>query len=215
MAESKVQKNPPRQSEIAERLFGQIARAANSLDVIRWEELTGRVAEAPAPLTEQARVRLLVRLINKGVLTGREFNQLAGIGLMREADERQVRLPDSDLDGLARTLAALLDPTQAEKAQSYLRELTRGRVLLMPEGEDHRIIAADLRTALAFALLAAGRDPRLMLCRQCGEFFFKKEGHGRPRKFCSDKCSRDYDNSIAADRMRQRRQEVKEKRRRK
>lgn len=198
-----VRKNSPPISEFSERLAGLLLRGADTSKAIHWDQLAKSLNDAPSPVTEEVRVRLFVQMLNGTALTATQFNQLVGLPLMHGAVTEYVRLPQTDLDGLARSLRILLEGSP--KAREAAEAIIRGRIVLVPEGDSVRVVAADLRAALTYSLLRASANTRLVCCPQCGRFFFRKPNRGAPRKFCSVKCGREADDAIAAERMRARR----------
>lgn len=198
-------------SELAGRLF----RAASTTDCIRWDRLATMIEKAEPAMSDDERVKLLVRAANGRALPARQLNQLVGINLVTLAGSGNpvVRLSQTDADGLARSLGVLVEGTARERstALTQLHTMTHARLVLVPEGSRSRVIAADLAAAFAYALILASDTrkfspgaQKLRRCRYsaCRKFFFAPIQPGQPQKHCTLEHGRLADSEAAAERMR-------------
>jgi len=206
-------------------LVTQWALAGNTSDVIEWEKLPAKVRDAPEPISEGERCRLMLRVANAGALTAHEWNQLVGVRILRTRsasgaepdDARSLPMPPDRLAWLRRWLGVIVSGKPTERAE--LMEITAKeaseRVLIFPTwkpGRERadRVIARNVPSALCYGIWLLADTTRHYsrdLCRcnysACGEFFMKRtSGPGAPvRRFCSEAHAEAGDREAAQRRM--------------
>lgn len=207
-----VRQKDPRQRQIAERnrpeglddqIKSVLAFAANTNDVIRWDELRALLGASPDPLTDRARVELLLSGVNGDPLRLDEWNGLAGAPLVVSGRPEAIRLPREIRAQLEADLARFVDgsPGVRDRIAATAAALAARSVLIAPTwrgkaGRADRVIAHSAGGGLAYALWLA-TDPAgpwrdaLSRCQlsSCLRFFLRPDpvGPGAPRRaFCRD-----------------------------
>jgi hypothetical protein len=195
--------------------------AANTSDVIHWNELRNRLHASPPGLTERERADLLIAFANGNKLPARQWNQLVGLRVIKGKDEYPAALPDAMRSMLVSSLDVITAGSDAQRKELLyaLNDVVDGGVLLAPSRSNDkktRVITRAMSGGVAYALwvLLEGKDELgKELCRcnysQCRHFFFKrreKNRRGAPSyMYCTPRCGKDGDREKARERMRERR----------
>lgn len=194
--------------ELGDQITAALRAAGNTRNLIDWEGLRARLANAPDPLTDAERIDLVVRVANTGVLTPRQQNRLVGLQVTYTSKlDVDFRLPEVERHGL-RAVMALLVQDETGKELAEVDAALEGRIALLPIKGRTLTVAPAIRAALLYSATVAMRSGSLRQCglESCGRFFVRKNesGRGRPRKYCPT-CSELADNEMAIERMRQNR----------
>lgn len=182
-------------------MLSAFAMGSNTSSLIAWDMLGERLAAAGAAITDEQRVALIVQLANGRDLTSAQFNQLAGVQVLKGGGEKPWGITQEKRDGIRTRLGrAITEPRALANMETHVR----GNVLLLPEGGGYRVIARDMDVALVYAITRAARSERkVRRCKReaCGDFFLVPR-KGRPSLYCPGKdCGRRTDDEAAASRM--------------
>ncbi len=184
--------------------MGYLASKANA-GLIDWPKLAEQLRAAPAVPTDQQRIDLLVRMANSQRLTGGQWNQLVGLRVQAGGDELELQTPE-ELQRFAReNLGRMLNEQSGPQGVINAERNLRGAIVLHPEADGVRVIAANIRAALTYAMTKAARSKSVHQCQlhSCGRFFFLPGGPGAPPKCCPDSdCGQRFDKERAVERMR-------------
>ena len=198
--------------------------AANRDDLVDWSKLKEELNSAPAPLSANGHVSVLVDLANGRKIPAHRWNQFVGIQILRGDDKIRVALPDGMLKHVTHNMTVLAEGTTEQRvnAERAIAEEVHGSVLVIPawsakRGHYDRVIARDMSAAViyGFWLLTDHRSElagTLCRCRysKCRKFFLKRPGRGGKgaptRRYCSPKHRESADRENARERMRRKRQ---------
>lgn len=182
---------PGEYSELLPGAVAQLPDLAGAIAValaepaIDWAALKRRIASSPPAISDEARVQLLRKLLNNRKLQNVELSQLYGLSVSN-SDALPIELPNELTGRLREKLRQCLDSRQElERLEAILSAV----VLIHREGDNERIIAKSIPLALIYAVTRAARAGNVRVCPHCGKVFPQPAVSGRPRKFCTKKCS--------------------------
>lgn len=203
-----------------DQIMSGLAFAANTDNLIRWEELRGRLQGAPPGISRSDRCNWVVRLANGERLPLPVINELVGTTVINGGRGQSVHVHPDFLEYIRFALTTIASGSR--QAQTKLREslvqTVNAYTVVVPMwsesgGYGERVIAAGAGPAIAYSIWVLLQDGReLCQCQysNCGKFFFRPEVVGRPRtSYCNLEHGRLGDSERAAERMRKRRRKHK------